>query len=279
MHLEPEVFAADIGGTRLRVAALRDGRIVQRDECATDAHLGPEQVISKLRDMLKKLYVSGRPIGIACTGKVQSGEVSAVNLATMPGWTNIPLRDQISSAFQTPVAVINDAKAATLAEWSSGTADRTAPFMFVTLSTGIGSGLILNGSLYLPPTEEAGLGFTSGRDGKSLEDTASGTALTKMAGETGYQDARHLFDAAEAGDAKAQQLLDPPLETVALRLRDVHALLGLREIRLGGSVGLRAYTLTFLQQQLPEVNLQWATYEEDAGLYGSALYALECSRQ
>lgn len=278
MHSKPEVFAVDIGGTRLRVAALRDGRIVQRDECATDAHLGPEQVISKLQGMLEKFYVPDHPIGIACTGKVQSGVVSAVNLATMPGWTNIPLQDQISSAFQTPVAVINDAKAATFAEWSSSAADRAAPFMFVTLSTGIGSGLILNGSLYLPPTEEAGLGFTSGRDGKSLEDTASGTALTKMAEGTGYRDARHLFDAAETGDTEAQQLLEIPLETIALRLKDVHALLGLREIRLGGSVGLRAYTLTSLKQQLPEVNLQWATHGGDAGLYGSALYALECAR-
>lgn len=271
-------LAVDIGGTTTRVARLRGERLVDRREMPTDAHSGPDDLLRRLLALMTDLGLpeSGEGLGVACTGRVHSGRVTAVNQATMPGWTDLPLQDRLEQALQVPVHVLNDAKAAALAEWNARPEDQNGNFMFVTVSTGIGSGLVLGGRLHeASGGQDVGLGFTAGPDGEPLEYGASGTALRRVAHAGGYPNAAALFDAAESGSGAAQRLLEPALSALAERIRDAHCLLGLNVVRLGGSVGLREYTRAFLQSALQSSSapaIQAAVYGPDAGLLGAALY-------
>lgn len=195
----------------------------------------------------------------------------------MPGWTDLPLQDWLEEALHVPISVLNDAKAAAIAEWRAQPQDRRGNFMFVTVSTGIGSGLVLGGRLHeAPGGQDIGLGFTSGPDGETLEHRASGTALRRVAQAEGYPDVAALFDAAESGSGTAQELLVPALSALARRLWDAHCLLGLDVVCLGGSIGLRGYTQAFLQAALTGPSapaIRAAVHGADAGLIGAALYA------
>lgn len=264
------VVAADIGGTTTRVAAVQGGQITRRLECPTPAAAGPEAVTAALLTLLSELDAPG-PLGVACTGRVVGGQVSAVNTRTMPGWTAFPLAARLREASGRPVAVLNDARAATWAEWNA--APTPGNFLFVTLSTGIGSGLVVGGQLLQADVGDTGLGFTRGLRGEALELGSSGTALGVLAAEHGYGTAAALFDAAEAGDGRATQLLSPPLAAVADRLADLHAVLGLHAVCLGGSVGLRAHARAVLATHLPETRVAAARYGADAGLIGAAQFA------
>lgn len=281
---EPEraCLAVDIGGTTTRAAVIHGTAVAERREMPTDAPSGPDDLIRRLVDLLESVRPGGGglPLGVSCTGRVDQGHVTAVNTATMPGWVRIPLQDRLAATFG-PVRLINDAKAATLAEWTACPDRSTGNFLFVTVSTGIGSGLVLNGRLHHARSgRDIGLGFTRTSDGRDLEDVASGRAFGRLARTAGYGSVITLFDAAEAGSASAQEVLRAPLTELAQQLLNLHCLLGLDRICLGGSVGLRQHTQMVLRDQLqrwlPEApELYGAVHGADAGLIGAARLVLQ----
>lgn len=267
------VTAVDIGGTTTRVAVVKGRQVLERLEIPTEAHRGPDDLLVRLVGLLGRLAQTDGTVGVACTGRVHDGQVSAVNHSTMPDWVEIPVGARLQQALGRPVRVLNDAKAATLAEYTA----KEAPghFMFVTVSTGIGSGLVLGGQLHEAPGGlDVGLGFTRGPERQPLEFSSSGSALGCLAVAAGLPGTAALFDLAEAGDPAALGLLSPPLQALADRLADVHALLGLHSLCLGGSVGLRRHTRETVQAHLPGVEVRAAKYGADAGLIGAALHAL-----
>lgn len=271
-------LTVDIGGTTTRVAVV-EGRVLrQRHEMPTRAATGPEDLIRRLLALIAEVWPGQAPgtVGVACTGRVHGGHVTAVNTQTMPGWRSVPLQAALEGALGVPVAVLNDAKAATLGEWQAQPVT-SGNFMFVTVSTGIGSGLVLGGRLHDPADgSDVGLGFTCGQGGDALEHGSSGTGLHRVALAGGYSTVAALFDAAERKDAEAQGLLHAPLLTLAQRLWDAHCLLGLSTVCVGGSVGLRPYTREFLTgffSQFAAPAIREARYGADAGLIGAALFA------
>lgn len=272
-------LAVDLGGTTTRAALLHEGAVQRRIQMPTCAKDGPDAVISRLIDLVEQLKPAARvPLGVACTGRVEAGRVTAVNQTTMPGWTAVPVAESLERALGIPVHVLNDARAATLGEWQARGALVDRNFMFVTVSTGIGSGLVLRGQLHDPPGgRDIGLGFTRGINGAALELSASGSALNGVAHSAGFSGAEALFDEAERNDPRAQALLHAPLSALADRLRDAHCLIGLDTICLGGSVGLRKYTQAFLSAAFGNSgtpDIQRAHHGPDAGLVGAALFAV-----
>lgn len=273
-------LAVDLGGTTTRVALVQGTRIQRREEMPTCAEDGPDRLIDRLIQLVTRVQASpSAPIGVACTGRVHGGRVTAVNAGTMPGWTGVPLGARLAETLGVPVHVLNDARAATLGEWHARGAGEAQNFMFVTVSTGIGSGLILRGRLHDPSGgHDVGLGFTRGLNGEALEFGTSGRGLDRTAHNADYAGVAGLFDAAERGDRRAQEVLRAPLSALADRLHDAHCLLGLDIICLGGSVGLRTYTREVLAAAFagpgnPE--LQPAHHGPDAGLIGAALHAAQ----
>jgi len=139
----------DIGGTKIAVGAIDDqGRILSKLECPTHAEQGYATALKRIVKMIRDLDTSIEGIGIGCTGPVYAltGEIGDVNF--LPGWLGEnPVKD-LEQAFRVTVAMENDADAAALAEagWGAGKSKRR--LVYVTVGTGIGGGIILDGHVY-----------------------------------------------------------------------------------------------------------------------------------
>ncbi|WP_415790802.1 ROK family protein, partial [Deinococcus saxicola] len=163
----------------------------------------------------------------------------------------------------------------------------------ITVSTGVGAGLVLGGRLHLAGNGlDAELGFVSvpavwkpgaevsplGELGP-LEFETSGTALGAQALALGLADTRALADAAEAGNAKADLVYRRSAALIAWKIADIAALLGVTRVALGGSVGLRAGYLDRVRGSLGQFPPRYqpevvhAELGADAGLIGAGLWA------
>jgi N-acylmannosamine kinase len=276
------VIALDIGGTQSRAALLDSGRIVWRASTSTSAQAGPEAMVAAMCDLLQPLNEPGVPVGVAIAGQVVDGAVTAHNDSLLRGWRAYPLQQVLAQRLARPVRVVNDARAAAWGEFLSGAGRGCDEFLFVTVSTGIGAGLVLNRRLHLARNGmDAELGETLLPDGRSLESLASGSALGRAAAALGHRDARGLCDAADAGDAAAEAALAEGMVALAAKLADLAVMVGVQRTAVGGGVGLRPGYLARLTAQierLPALHrhpLVPAELGHDAGLHGAAALVAE----
>lgn len=147
------VGALDIGGTKIAAAIVDEaGRVLARSECPTAPERGFEDAIGRMRAMLTGACVQSgvqmAGIGIGCTGPVDpmSGLVGDVDF--MPSWRGQDLAGALSEAFAVPVALENDADADALGEARWGASKDKSRLIYVTVGTGIGSGMVFDGVLY-----------------------------------------------------------------------------------------------------------------------------------
>ncbi|MFC5848102.1 ROK family protein [Deinococcus petrolearius] len=288
------LLALDIGGTSMRAALVEGGRVTERLQAPTPKPATPDAVLAAAAELAGPLAARAGALGVACAGAVAGGRVTATAAHTFPGWTDIPLADTLGTALGLDARALNDARAAAWGEYAAGAGRGTREFMFVTVSTGVGGGLVLGGRLHLAGNGlDAELGFVSvpaaWQPGHAvpglpyalgpLEFETSGTALGAQAGPAGHPDARALCDAAENADAGAEALYAHSAALIAWKIADVAALLGVTRVALGGSVGLRGGYLArvrgalaaFPERYRPEV--VHAELGADAGLIGAALWA------
>jgi N-acylmannosamine kinase len=278
-----QVIAFDIGGTNSRIALVEHGQIVWRDEAPTPAQQGPAAMLETMLGLLAQSEarsVPTTPIVVAIAAQVIGGCVNANNQGILRGWHDFPLASVLSERTRRPVSLINDARAAAWGEYRYGAGRDSEQFLFVTISTGVGAGLVLNGRLHLVRNGyEAELGETLTASGQMLEDLASGSALGKLALQNGYANAQLLCDAADAGDARAEALYRGGIGEVAKKIADLVVMLGIQKVAVGGGLGLRAGYLQRLQdemKQFPTIyqcDLVAASLGHDAGLYGAAVFA------
>ena len=147
------IGAVDIGGTKIAVGAIDEtGRVLSRLECPTDTEAGYAKALERTAAMLAETArVAGVPltgIGIGSTGPVCpfTGEFGEVNF--FPHWKGQnPVRD-LERIFHVPIAMENDADAAALGEAGWGAGKNKKQLIYVTIGTGIGAGIILDGKLY-----------------------------------------------------------------------------------------------------------------------------------
>ncbi|MBZ0302314.1 MAG: ROK family protein, partial [Anaerolineae bacterium] len=147
------IIGVDLGGTRIRVARLdEDLNILARDETLTLGQDGPDRVIERMIDLIGRLWpqddiVTG--IGVSSPGPLDP--LTGVVLAppNLPGWHHVPLAQRLQQAFKVPTYVGNDANVAVLAEVARGAARGCKHAIYVTLSTCIGGGVLIDGRLLL----------------------------------------------------------------------------------------------------------------------------------
>lgn len=293
MPIPTSLLALDIGGTSMRAALIQGGRITRRAEVLTPKPSTPDAVTAAALELAAPLAPEAAAIGVACAGAVAGGRVTATAVHTFPGWTDIPLEEQIGAGLNLPCAALNDARAAAWGEYAAGAGRNTGEFMFITVSTGVGAGLVLGGRLHLAGNGlDAELGFVSvpavwkkgwevaplGELGP-LEFETSGTALGAQALALGLTDARALADAAESGDTQADLIYRRSAALIAWKIADIAALLGVTRVALGGSVGLRAGYLDRVRGSLGQFPPRYqpevvhAELGADAGLIGAGLWA------
>jgi N-acylmannosamine kinase len=266
----------------MRAAVAEGGRLLWRAQRDTPSGDGPEGALRAIVELLTPVASVDGPVAVAIAGQVdRHGCVTMHNPAIFSGWQAWPLRERLAGRLGRPVRVFNDARAAAWGEHLQGAGRGCSEFMFVTVSTGVGAGLVLGGRLHLAANGlDAELGETLSGDGRPLETLASGSALDQAARERGWPDAAAWCDAAEAGDAHAEALLQHGIDELARKLADLTVLLGLQRTAVGGGLGLRPGYLHRLQRALQrwpalyQHELVAAELGADAGLLGAA--ALAC---
>lgn len=225
----------DLGGTQLRAALAENGQILRRAALDTDTPGGPEGVMKQIEAIAREVcegsvlpQVSG--IGIASPGPIDTDTGIVDHIPSMPGWNNFPLRQRMQDLFGAPVFLENDAIAAAYGEWKQGAGRGLKHVVYVTVSTGIGGGVIVDGRvlhgrrgmaahighIHLTMT---GPRCSCGGTG-CFEVYASGTALGLRAQEAAQSTGGYLAQEAARGEVSARQVVDGArlgdLECIAL---------------------------------------------------------------
>lgn len=283
-------LAIDIGGTKLAAALVdRDLRIVERREQPTPASKTPDALRDALKTLVAPLQTHATQVAIASTGIIHEGHLVAINPQNLGGLLHFPLVRTLEDITGLPTLAVNDAQAAAWAEYHAMT-DITLDMVFITVSTGVGGGVVSGGQLVMGAGGLAGhLGHTladpngpvcgCGRVG-CVEAIASGRGIAAAAqGALAGCDARTIFARAADGVEHAIQLVQHSAQVLARLIADVKAVTDCQRVVVGGSVGLAegylAQVGAFLAQMPPvyHVELTAAHYRHDAGLLGAALLA------
>jgi len=214
------VFAIDLGGTHLRVALVDDtGKILQHLKQETPKDESPDGILDALVSAKRQWDCNNQPVvaaSIMVPGAVDSDKAVVVQAPNLPSLINFELKAELEKRLGWPVFLENDANAAAVGEMWLGAARGCHDVVSVTLGTGVGGGVILNGKLWRGSHGSAGeIGHTTvdpfsglkckcGNTG-CLELFASATAIVRMARELGMTapTAEEVYEAGRNGDAQA----------------------------------------------------------------------------
>ena len=193
------VLAVDIGGTKIIAAVVSPGgKIVSRNYCLTMADKGTKAVSDRMLSAVDKAIAQAKlktseliGIGVAAAGILDTNRGIVTTSPNLPNWRNVPLRDVLADKLGVVTYIINDASAAALGEHRFGAGMGFNSIIYLTVSTGIGGGIIIDGELYVGADGCAGeVGhMTVEADGPRchcgnfgcLEALASGWAVAKAA--------------------------------------------------------------------------------------------------
>ncbi len=309
------VIAVDLGATNIRAArfAADDPHPVAQVRIPTLAARGREVVISRILDAIGQVAGDSRVdlrIGIGAPGPLDPRRGIILEAPNLPGWNDVPLRDIVAEAMHCPVAIGNDANLAALGEWRFGAGQGAQDVLYLTLSTGIGGGVICNGRLlegFHGLAAELGH-MTLDRNGPMcgcgkrghLEALASGPAIARRAVElirSGEPSslaqggdslteltAVQVGEAAQAGDPLARRVVREAGEAIGCHLANLMHAFDPEVIVLGGGVSqmgdlifepiqnaLRAYIIH--PYYLHGLRLVPAALGDEAGLIGAMALA------
>lgn len=314
------VIAVDLGGTKIMAAVITpDGVILSRKYCPTMADKGPNEVIgrmvSAIRDVLsqsgmKTAEIAG--ITVAAAGALDFDKGIVTSSPNLPGWKNVPLKDIVYERFGVKMHLLNDANAAALGEHRCGAGKGLSHVIYITVSTGIGGGIIIDGELYSGADGTAGeIGhMTIEANGPQcqcgnfgcLEVLASGTAvareainrinqgekssLTELAGG-GFENitAEIVAKAARRGDQLAREVVTNAAVYLGIGLANLVNIFNPDMIIIGGGMSkmgdmlLKPARQTVKQRafQLPArtVRIVRAQLGGDVGIIGAAVAFFE----
>lgn len=148
----PLTLGVDIGGDKIAMGAVAgDGRIVAGERYLTGADRGPGAVIAELAGRVRRMERE-RPgalaaVGVGVCGQIdrQTGILRAA--PSLPGWSDVPLRDRLEAALERPVAVANDVDLIALGEWRYGAEPDAEELVVVYVGTGVGAGIVTGGRM------------------------------------------------------------------------------------------------------------------------------------
>ena len=303
----------DLGGTNIAAGIVDiDGNIVAKDSVPTKKGASCREIASDMAGLVKSLVEKNGhtvkdilSVGIGCPGFVNR-ESGVVILASNLGFENAPLADEFKKHINVPVSLENDADAAALGEYNT-VGENCESFVFMTLGTGVGSGIVIDGQIYRGSFGEgAELGHITlkmggekcncGRNG-CYERYASAAALvrqSKAAAEAHPESmlalekeitGKSAFDLERKGDKTSHEVVEQYISYVAEGIMDVMMLLRPKKIVIGGGISnegepfvarIRDYIANNMDsEELHKTEISVAKLRGDAGIIGSALAADE----
>ncbi len=278
----------EIGGTKLQLGVgPDDGALRGLWRGPVDVAAGPEgirrQIVAAVPELIARAGIERgelRGIGIGFGGPVDDATHTVITSHQIEGWDGFPLADWIAEMLDLPAALGNDADVAGLAEALHGAGKGLSPIFYITIGSGIGGGFIINGEIYrgcgrgaaeighlriaailrnqesvIRPLEDWASGWSIARNAENLLAffKAPPDRVVDLAGE-GRITAQTIAQAAEQGDATAQNLLAFTRDALAEGICHVITLLCPQCIVIGGGVSLMGEKLLFepLRQLIAE---------------------------
>lgn len=305
----------DLGGTSIKAGLVDEsGKILQKATCPTLVERGARPVVDDMAQLVLKVVEMGgismddvKAVGIGLPG-VQDPRTGRIPFCTNLGWHDVPVIEWMHETIDKPIYVENDATVAGLAESVAGVSAGIKNSVFLTLGTGVGGGIVLDGKVY---SGTHGVGSELGHmitvvDGEQCtcgnkgcwERYASATAIIRMGteaakehpdsmimtsvdGDTSKITAKTVMDAAKAGDEVALKVFDHYVYHLCVGLVAVINFLDPEVIVLGGGVShTGAFLLDAVRAKLPSMvfyktmpfaRVELATLGNDAGIIGAAM--------
>jgi len=281
------IVGIDLGGTKIAgVLTDKNGRILAEKTIPTEADKGPKHVIGNivmLASELKKKAERGTwSVGVGVPGPIIYEKGIVVNPPNLPGWKKVNLKQILEKKLKTKVKIDNDAKCAALAELKFGAGVGYKDFIYVTLSTGIGGGIIIDGKIYRGangaagevghiPVDKNGPVCGCGMPG-DLEAVGSGRAFKP--------DPITVANAAKKGESWAQEEIDRVSQNIGLGFAGLVNILNPELIIVGGGLSnmgdlllkpIRKYVAQFaLPLPASTVKIVKAKLGTKAGVIGAA---------
>lgn len=309
-----QYIGIDLGGTNVKGALVNEaGEILREESRPTQADLGPAAICDNIATVITALAQSADAlggVGLGCPGTVDD-ELGLVRLAANLGFVNFDLRGEIARRCGYSIRLGNDANVAALAEALVGAGRGCASFLVITLGTGVGGGVVLDGKMLTGYTgaaselghmviHEGGEACTCGRRG-CFEAYASATALIRetrramdahpestlhtVAAENGAVDGRTAFAAAHRGDETAQRVVAQYIDDLACGTANLVNIFFPEVIAFSGGVANQGEALlTPLRKKVRELSfgsayaakhtrIETCTLGYRAGVIGAALLA------
>lgn len=284
-------LALDIGGTKIAAALIEKGKIVERQQISTPQDQSAQGLEQALKKLVEDYDGQFDTVAVASTGIINKGVLTALNPKNLGGLANFPLKDCIARYTNKPIGLLNDVQAAVCAEYAKQDKSAVKNFLFITISTGVGGGIILNGELATGTNGIAGhIGHTladpngpicgCGRKG-CVEAIASGRAIEGISSQWEEPcSPKQVFERFRNKDEKATVLVQRSALAIANLIADMVISLDIQKAVLGGSIGLAEGYLPLVKQYLQQMPsfyqcpVEPAQYGADAGLLG-AYYWLE----
>ncbi len=310
--MNPYSIGIDLGGTNLRAAAIdKDGKMLEKISGSTPVASGPGPVVDDMAQSVEKLREKfGRDdlvgIGAGVPGNIDMAKGVIVGWGNMPIFNGYAMRDELSKRLGTKVILENDANAAALGEQWMGAGRGVDDLVLLTLGTGIGGGIIVDGRILHGQIGMAGeVGhITISPNGNPcgcgnrgcLEKHASATAVSAMARLLGLGHdltSQQVYDLAVHGNDRAKEIFKVMGEALGIALAGLINIFNFPLFLLGGGV-VAAWDF-FAPAMLAEVERRSFTYRStlktmptrieaaklggDAGLYGAACLQLQDVRR
>jgi len=294
--------AVDIGGTKIAAAGVaRDGRLAHSVSVPTprdDPGALLDAVVSLIGGVREAASGRAAGVGVAVAGAVDPDSGDVRYAPNIPGLREVPLRRLLSDATGLPVLVGFDGHLTALGEYWAGAGRGCRNMVLLTVGTGIGGGLILDGRLYRGSDNLAGaagwmiadpaaLAAGGSRSAGNLESVSAGPAIAashRPAGDGGGACAEDVVAAARAGDHHAQEVLSDASRFLAHTVTGIVSLLNPEKVIIGGGLGstgvflapVRAAVAAFAQPTSGRrVLIETAALGPEAALVGAACALFE----
>ena len=286
----------DIGGTNTRIALIDEAyEIIQRIQFPTDVN-NPQATLQKIQETVQSFSVAIAGVGLSCPGPLDLKQGIILDTPNLKGgWHGLAVSKELSARLKVPVFLENDANLACLAEAVLGQGKDYSYVQFLTISTGLGSGLVIDKKIY-----QGAHGFAHEianiplwRNGPShgsiypggVEAICSGTAITTRAKKAGLdvEHAGDIYSLACSQNQTAIDIMEDAKEYLANTIAIIYAFVDPEIVILGGSVAIkipgfvedveqRVKTKVYPNIQ-PLVKVVKTNLSEDSGLLGAACLA------
>lgn len=302
------LLGVDIGGTKIAIGLASDsGELLQQERFLVSDTQTPEKTLDRVAEIAKTLAKQREDfgqVGICSPGPFHNGKLS--NPANLPGWDGVDIAQSLSSRLGRPAYLQNDANAAAVGEWLFGQGKGTKHMAYVTVSTGVGAGLVLNGTPYGGLHGNAaelghvvidvnGPQCNCGLTG-CLEALASGTAIGRSGRQRAASSAflrslhdegigaKEVLDGWKAGDAVCSEIVETAARHLGHGLGILVNLVNPERIALGGGVmnagaplldRIRHWTQFYSMPTLfGETDLRLSSLGDSTGLMGAIAVAM-----